>query len=159
MDKTLLTKSNIKKLEEELEYLKCVKRKEITEMIKEAKSFGDLSENSEYDAAKDEQAKYEARIKQIEFTLSNYELVNEEDIDDNYIRIGSFVKILFLEEKEEDVFQLTTKLESDFELNKISNTSPIGQALMNRMVNETVKAITPNGILNIKILEISKTKI
>ncbi len=150
----MLTKEGLEKYQAELEDLRNVKRKEISEKIKVALSFGDLSENSEYDEAKNEQAKIEARIADLEVMLKNAKLITEEEMTGDKVHVGSTVKILDLEFNEEEVFQLVGSAEADPRNGKISDDSPIGKAIMGHVAGETVDAETPGGMIQIKIVEI-----
>ncbi len=150
----MLTKEGLEKYQEELETLRNVKRKEISEKIKVALSFGDLSENSGYDEAKNEQAKIEARIADLEAMLKNVKLITEEEMTGDKVHIGSTVKILDLEFNEEEVFQLVGSAEADPRNGKISDDSPIGRAIMGHVAGEIVDAETPGGMVQIKIVEI-----
>ena len=153
--KYALTYDGIKELEEELKVLKSVKRKEIAEKIKEARGQGDLSENAEYDAAKDEQAKIEHRIGVVENMLRNAELIDEEDNDGDTINLGSKV-VLFDEEFQEELnYHLVGSAEANPEKNKISNESPLGDALIGRRVGDIVDVDAPAGIIKFKVLAIS----
>ena len=152
----VLTPEGLKKLEEELEYLKVTGRTEIAERIKIARGFGDLSENAEYDAAKDAQASMEERISTLEEMIKNAEVVDVADVDTDAVGICSKVKILDVEFDEEETYTIVGSTEADPDSNKISNESPIGIALMGRKVGETVFADTPGGAVEFKILEISK---
>lgn len=157
MEKTLfLTEDGLRKLEEELDYLKTVKRKEMSEQIKVARSFGDLSENSEYDEAKNAQAIVEARIMEIEANLKHVKVVDEADLTTDRVGVGSKVTVHDLEFNEDDTYQIVGSSEIDVLANKISDESPIGKALLGRSAGETVEAETPNGVLRLKIVEISK---
>lgn len=150
----MLTKEGLEKYQEELETLRNVKRKEISEKIKVALSFGDLSENSEYDEAKNEQAKIEARIADLEVMLKNVKLITEEEMTGDKVHVGSTVKILDLEFNEEETFQLVGSAEADPRSGKISDDSPIGKAIIGHVAGETVDAETPGGLVQIKIVEI-----
>ena len=157
MEKTLfLTEDGLRKLEEELDYLKTVKRKEMSEQIKVARSFGDLSENSEYDEAKNAQAIVEARIMEIEANLKHVKVVDEADLTTDRVGVGSKVTVHDLEFNEDDTYQIVGSSEIDVLATKISDESPIGKALLGRSAGETVEAETPNGVLRLKIVEISK---
>lgn len=152
----VLTPEGLKKLEDELEYLKVQKRKEVAEKIKQARDFGDLSENAEYDAAKDEQAKMELRIVEIENMLKNARVVDESDVDVNVIGICARVKVLDVEFDEEEEFVIVGSTEADPGNNKISDESPIGKALMGHKVDDMVDVETPGGLIQYKVLEISR---
>ena len=143
----ILTDEGLKKLEEELESLKTVKRKEIAEKIKVALSFGDLSENSEYDEAKNEQAMVEARIAQIEAMLKNAKVIDDDDINTDVVSVGAKVKVLDLEFDEETEYQIVGSTETDPMNNRISDESPIGKGLVGHRVGDTVEVETPGGML------------
>ncbi len=151
-----LTAEGLKKLESEYETLTTVTRKEVAEKIKVARSFGDLSENSEYDEAKNEQARVEARIVELEGMLKNYTLIDESSIDKNKVGLGSKVKVLDKEFNEELVYTIVGKAEADPMNGTISNDSPVGKALIGKKVGQIATADTPAGELKFKILEISK---
>lgn len=146
----------LKKLEEELEYLKTTKRKEVAEAIKVARAFGDLSENSEYDEAKNEQGAVEQRIADIEAMLGNVKVINEHEIHTDTVNVGNKVKVYDEEFKEEIEYTIVGSSESNPLENRISEESPIGRALIGAAVGETVKAETPGGEVVLKILDISK---
>ncbi len=152
----VLTDDGLKKLEEELETLKTEKRKEIAEKIKVALSFGDLSENSEYDEAKNEQAMIESRIAVVEAMLKNVKLIDDDEINTEVVNVGSKVKVLDVEFNEEIVYSIVGSTEADPDLNRISDESPVGTSLLNHRVGETVTAEAPIGTIEMKILEISK---
>lgn len=154
--KHIMTYEGIKKLEDELEYLKSVKRKEITEKIKVALGYGDLSENSEYDEAKNEQAFVEGRIIQLENMLRNTTVVDENELPKDVVAIGSRVLVKDYEFDEEIEFQLVGSAEVDPYENKISDESPVGNALMGRRVGEIIDVSTPDGINKYEILEIRR---
>ena len=155
--KTLLTYTGLKKLEDELENLKVVKRKEVAGKIKEAREQGDLSENAEYDAAKDEQRDIEARIEELEAILKNAEVVVEDDVDLDTINIGCTVDVYDKEFEEEIVFQLVGSTEANSLEGKISNESPVGQALMGKKVNDVVDVETQAGVIQYKVLDIKRS--
>lgn len=155
--KTLLTYTGLKKLEDELENLKVVKRKEVAGKIKEAREQGDLSENAEYDAAKDEQRDIEARIDEIEKILKNAEVVVEEEVDLDKISVGCRVKILDMEYDEELDYKIVGSTEANSLKGKISNESPVGKALLGAKVGEVVTVETQAGDLNYKVLEIQRS--
>ncbi len=152
----ILTPEGLKKLEDELEHLKVVGRKEIAERIKIARGFGDLSENSEYDAAKDAQASMEERIAKIEEMLKNAKVIEAEDVGTDAVSIFSKVKVLDVEFDDEEVFTIVGSTEADPDSGKISDESPIGSALIGKKVGDVVFAETPGGAIEFKILEISK---
>ena len=153
---TLLTFEGLKKLEEEVEYLKTVKRKEIAERIKVAVGFGDLSENSEYDEAKNEQAQIEMRIVDLENKLRNVKIIDEDEIETKTVQVGNVVQVLNVEFDEKVEYKIVGSTEADVTENKISNESPIGKALLGRKKNEVVDVETPGGMIQFKILKITK---
>ena len=153
---TLLTYEGLKKLEEELEYLKTEKRREVAERIKVALGFGDLSENSEYDEAKNEQAQVEMRIIDLENKLRNVKVIDEDEIDTKTVQIGNTVQVLDMEYDEKVEYTIVGSTEVDLANNKISNESPIGKALLGRKKNEVVEVDAPAGVLSFKILKITK---
>ena len=155
-NETLLTYEGLKKLEEELEYLKTQKRREIAERIKVALGFGDLSENSEYDEAKNEQAQVEMRIVEIENKLRNVKIIDEDDIETKTVQVGNIVQVLDVEYDEKVEYKIVGSTEADIAENKISNESPIGKALLGRKKNDVVDVETPGGMLQFKILKITK---
>lgn len=156
--KNLLTYEGLKKLEDELQDLKVVQRKAIAQKIKEAREQGDLSENAEYDAAKDEQRDIEARIEQIEKILKNAEVVVEDEVDLDKISVGCTVKVLDVEFDEEEEFKLVGSSEANSLNGKISNESPVGKALMGARVGETIEVETQAGTIAYKVLEIQRSK-
>ncbi len=153
---TILTYEGLKKLEEELEYLKTEKRREVAERIKVALGFGDLSENSEYDEAKNEQAQVEMRIIDLENKLRNVKVIDEDEIDTKTVQIGNTVQVLDMEYDEKVEYTIVGSTEVDLANNKISNESPIGKALLGRKKNEVVEVNAPAGVLSFKILKITK---
>lgn len=155
--KNIQTKSSYKKLEDELQELKVVKRKEIAQKIKEAREQGDLSENAEYDAAKDEQRDIEARIDEIENILKNAEVVDKKSIDFKSIHIGCKAKVQD-KAKNEVTYQIVSATEVNSRERKISYESPIGAALMGKKVGDNVTIETPGGTIKYKVLEIEKSK-
>lgn len=152
----ILTHKGVSELEEKLEYLKTIKRKEIAEQIKTARAFGDISENAEYDEAKNEQAKIEGEIVTIENMLKNAVIVDEEEVDLRTVNVGTTVKLLDKEFKEEVEYQIVGSVEADVERNKISNESPVGHALMGKKVGNTIKVDTPDGCIKFQILDIHR---
>ncbi|MBR2152737.1 MAG: transcription elongation factor GreA [Clostridia bacterium] len=150
----MLTNEGLLKLNNELDNLISVKRKEVSEKIKVALSFGDLSENSEYDEAKNEQAKVEARIAEIEAILKNAKIIEDEIIDTDSIHVGSKVRIFEVAYDEENVYHIVGSTEADPKENRISDESPIGKAILGHKAGDTVDAETPAGVVKIKILEI-----
>lgn len=157
--KKIITYESLKKLEDELEDLKVVKRRENAEKIKEARSQGDLSENAEYDAAKDEQREIQARIEEIEKILKDVEVIDTDVVDLDKVRIGCTVRILDCEFDEELEYKIVGSIEANSLKGKISNESPVGKALLGKQVGETVKVETPEGEeLEFKVLEIKKSE-
>ena len=155
--KNILTYEGLQKLENELQDLKLVKRKEVAQKIKEAREQGDLSENAEYDAAKDEQRDIETRIEQIEKILKNAEVVVEEEVDLDKINIGCRVRILDMEFNEELEYKLVGSTEANSLKGKISNESPVGKALIGATVDDVVEVETQAGVLKYKVLEIQRS--
>ena len=151
--KKLLTYAGLKALEDELENLKVVKRKEVAGKIKEAREQGDLSENAEYDAAKDEQRDIEARIEELEGILKNAEVV----VDLDKINVGCKVKVFDITFDEEMEFNIVGSTEANSLEGKISNESPVGQALMGKKVGDTVDVETQAGVIQYKVLDISRS--
>lgn len=145
--KHIMTYEGLKKLEDELEYLKTVRRKEITEKIKVALGYGDLSENSEYDEAKNDQAFNEGRILQLENTLKNAEVVDASEVPTDKVSVGCIVKVMDFEFDEEIEYTIVGSAEADPMEFKISNESPVGEALMNHKVGDKVDANLPNGVV------------
>ena len=155
--KNILTYQGLQKLEEELQNLKVVRRKEVAQKIKEAREQGDLSENAEYDAAKDEQRDIEARIEELEKILKNAEVVVEEEVELDKISIGCKVKILDVEENEELEYKIVGSTEANSLKGKISNESPVGKALLGAKIGDVVKVETHVGELEYKVLEIQRS--
>lgn len=154
----LLTYEGLEKLENELEYLKTEKRKEVAETIKQALSFGDLSENAEYDEAKNEQAQVEARIVQLEKMLKNAKVIDQDDIDLQKVSIGTTVKVYDEEFEEEIEYSIVGSTEADPDLGKISDEAPVGKALIGHSVGDVVSVDTPGGEIKLKINEIRKSE-
>lgn len=154
--KNLLTYAGLKKLEEELHDLKVVKRKEVAEKIKEAREQGDLSENAEYDAAKDEQRDIEARIEEIEKILKNAEVVVEDEVDLDKISVGCKVKVHDFEFEEDIELKIVGSTEANSLQGKISNESPVGKALIGAHTGDFVEVEMPAGIMKYKVLEIQR---
>lgn len=155
--KTILTYAGLKKLEEELENLKVVKRKEVAGKIKEAREQGDLSENAEYDAAKDEQRDIETRIEELEKILKNAEVVVEDEVDLDKISIGCTVTVYDNEFEEEMEFKIVGSTEANSLEGKISNESPVGKALIGRKVDDVVEVETQAGVMEYKVLKIERS--
>ena len=152
----LLTQEGFDKLEQELDSLKTTKRAEIAERIKIALGFGDLSENSEYDEAKNAQAENETKIAELENKLRNAKIIDESEIDTKTVQVGNTVKILDMEFDEELTYTIVGSTEVDLSQNKISNESPIGKALIGAKKNQIVEAQAPAGVIKYKILSITK---
>ncbi|MBS4535701.1 transcription elongation factor GreA [Clostridium sp. D2Q-14] len=152
----VLTVEGLKKVEAELEQLKTVRRKEVAERIKTAIAFGDISENSEYDEAKNEQAQVEERIFKLENMVRNARIIDDEDISLEIVSVGSKVKVLDLEYDEEVEYSIVGSAEADPYEGKISNESPVGDALLGKKVNDLVEVQVPDGTIKYKILEISR---
>lgn len=155
--KNILTYSGLKKLEDELHDLKVNRRKEVAGKIKEAREQGDLSENAEYDAAKDEQRDIEARIEEIEKILKNAEVVVEDEVDEGKINVGCKVTVFDMEYGEEMKFQLVGSTEANSLQGKISNESPVGKALIGAGIGDIVDVEMPDGdVMQYKVLMIQK---
>ncbi len=152
----VLTYEGLQKLEQELEFLKAVKRREVAERIKQALSFGDISENSEYDEAKNEQAHVEGRIVQLENMLKNAKVIDEDDVKTDVVSIGSKVTILDIEFNEEIEYYIVGSAEANPSQFKISNESPVGSALMGKKKGTVVDVNVPDGIVKFKIINIKK---
>lgn len=152
----ILTQEGLDKLEEELNYLKTEKRTEIAERIKVARGFGDLSENSEYDEAKNAQSENEQQIAELEIKIRNAKVIDSSEIDTKTVQIGNTVKLYDEEFEEEVVYTIVGSTEVNLEDNKISNESPIGKALLGRKKGEIVDVEAPDGIIKFKILAIKK---
>ena len=146
-----LSAERLEELKQELNYLKTVREKEVADQIKEARSFGDLSENSEYDEAKNEQGKLYSRIAEVENILANYVVIEEHETDPNSVRLGSKVKVLDLEFEE-----VVGSQEADPMNGRISEDSPFGKALLGNAVGDEVQVEAPAGVLRYRILEIQK---
>jgi len=151
-----LTRERLVEIEQELRELKTNGRKTVAQKIAEARGHGDLSENAEYDAAKEEQQHLELKISRLERTLARATIIEAKDLPNDKIYILSRVKLVDLKTKEECEYLLVSPEESDFEANKISVTSPIGKALLGRATGDTVEIKVPAGILNYRILDVSR---
>ena len=154
--KNILTYAGLKQYEDELQNLKVFRRKEVAGKIKEAREQGDLSENAEYDAAKDEQRDIELRIEELEKLLKNAEVVVEDEIDLEKISVGCQVKVLEMDEDEEMEFRIVGSTEANSLQNKISNEAPVGRALIGKSVGDVVDVETQAGIIQYKVLEIQR---
>ena len=155
--KNLLTDAGLQKLEDELHDLKVNRRKEVAGKIKEAREQGDLSENAEYDAAKDEQRDIETRIEEIEKILKNAEVVVEDEVDVNKINVGCTVKVYDEEFEEELEFKIVGSSEANSLQGKISNESPVGKALIGRSIGDVVEVETQAGVISYKVLAIERS--
>ena len=151
-----LSQEEIKKREERLDYLKTTRRLEIAEQLKVARAFGDLSENAEYDAAKNEQAKNEYDIVQLENELKNAKVIDESALSKTVVNVGNTVTMLNVDTGDELVYQIVGSAETDPLNHKISNESPIGKTVLGHKRNEVVEVTTPGGLLKLKILKIGK---
>lgn len=156
MEKNVLTREGYDKLEEELEYLKATRRKEVSERIKQALAFGDLSENSEYDEAKNEQSLVESRILEIESLLKNAHVVDDREIDTDSIYIGCKVVVRDKDKNKDFEYKIVGTSEASPIEGKISSDSPIGSSLLSKREGEKVRVHTPGGIRNFEILKIFK---
>lgn len=154
--KFVMTYEGVKKLENELEYLKTVKRKEITEKIKVALGYGDLSENSEYDEAKNDQAFTEGRILQLENMLKNAQVVDESEIPSDTVSVGAVVKLKDYDFDEEVEYTIVGSAEADPMNFKISNESPVGEALLGKRIGDVVEVTVPEGISKFEVLGIRR---
>ena len=155
--KNILTYEGLRKYEDELHELKVVKRKEVAQKIKEAREQGDLSENAEYDAAKDEQRDIEARIEELEKILKNAEVVDEEEVDLDKINVGCKITILDMDESEELEYKIVGSTEANSLKGKISNESPVGRALMGKKIGDIVEVETQVGPIKYKVLGIQRS--
>ena len=157
---TLYTAQGFKALKDELDYLKNVKREEVKRDLSTARSFGDLSENSEYDEARNEQAKTEARIKELEELINNAEIVDESKIDTSVVGVGSTVKLYFIDDDEEITYSIVGSNETNPAERKISDQSPIGKALVDAhaKAGSKVTVDTPSGQLHVEVRDVTRTK-
>ena len=149
------TPEGLEKIENEIEYLKTVRRKEVSERIKVALGYGDLSENSEYDEAKNEQAQVEERIAKLEMMVRNAKIIDEKDLNTDVVNIGSNVKVRELETMEEDQYTIVGSAEADPLEGKISNESPVGSRLIGNRVGDVVEVEVPDGIIKYEICGIT----
>ena len=155
-EEILLTQEGYDKIVKEHEYLVSVRREEVSQHLKEAKSYGDLSENAEYDAAKDEQAELEDRINRLEYMMRNARIKANDEITGEHVDLGLAVKVKDMKTKEEFEYTVVGITEADPFEGRISNESPVGKALLGKKVGESVEIETEMGVLNYKVLEISK---
>lgn len=151
-----LTQAGYEKLMKELDYLKNVRRKELSKEIEKARAYGDLSENAEYDAAKDAQSSNEKKVAELEFKLSRARILENEKITNDEVLIGATVSLKDLDTAEELEYTLVSEEEADYSQGKISVSSPVGKGLLNHKVNEDVEIKIPAGILKYKVLRISR---
>ena len=156
MQEIFLTRKGYQKLSEELEHLKTVKRRQLSKAIGEARAHGDISENAEYDAAKEAQGLNEKRIAELEAKLAGARIIDDEGLSTDEVLIGATVKLKDLDTDEELEYTLVSELEANYEEGKISVNSPVAKALLNHKVNETVEVNLPAGTLRYKILSISR---
>lgn len=154
-EETLVTKEGLKKLKEELEHLKNVRRKEVAQRLKEAISYGDLSENSEYEEAKNEQAFVEGRVIELERKIKNAKIITEKEGKVKDVNIGSSVTVRNTDDEEEETYTIVGATEADPFDFKISNESPIGKALLTHVKGDTVKVQTPSGLVEYEILKVA----
>ena len=152
----MLTESGLRKLEEELDYLKSEKRKDVSEKIKVALSFGDLSENSEYDEAKNEQAMVESRINELERMLQNVKIINEDDLSKGVVHIGSKIVVKDIEMDEEVTYKIVGTQEANPMMDLISDESPVGKAFLGHKEGDMIDIDTPSGTFSYQILQILK---
>lgn len=153
---TTMSRDGFNKLQEELEYLVTVKRKEVADKLKEARSYGDLSENAEYDEAKNEQGMLEAQIADLEATIANAIIVDDGDLSLDEVGVGSFVKLKDFDLNEIIEYQIVGSTESDPDNNKISDESPIGKACLKKKVGDVFEVEAPIGALKFEVLDINK---
>lgn len=156
-DVKFFTAEGIKKMEEELDYLRSVKRGEIAEQIKVARSFGDLSENAEYDAARNEQSRLEGRIMELENILSNAKVIREDELNNDVVNVGSTVTVFNETRGKQQTYSLVGSSEADPFKGKISQDSPIGAALLGKHVGETVQVTVPAGVHSLRIESITRS--
>lgn len=154
--KQFITVQGLEDLEKKLDYLKAVKRKEVSGRIKEALSFGDISENSEYDEAKAEQAQLEEQIAKIENTISNARIIDDKELSTDKVSIGSKVEVLDLEFDEKMIYSIVGSAEADPFEGRISNVSPLGSSLIDRKIGDIVEVKVPDGTIKYEILSINK---
>jgi len=152
----VMTHEGVQEIEAKLEYLKTVKRREIAEQIKAARAFGDISENAEYDEAKNEQARVEMEIANLEHTLKNAIVIDEKSVDVAVVNVGTTVKVLDKAYGKEEVFYIVGAAEADVVKRKIANDSPVGSALIGKKTGNKVKIDAPGGEIEMQILDITK---
>ena len=151
-----LTQESLDSYKEELEYLKTTRADEVAEQLKEARSFGDLSENAEYDEAKNEQAIIEGRIAEIENQLKNVRVLDESELNTQMIHIGSRVRVLDMSANEEETYQIVGSTEADPINGRISDESPVGKSMLGHSVGDVVEVLIPSGAVSYELIEISK---
>ncbi|MBQ3921142.1 MAG: transcription elongation factor GreA [Firmicutes bacterium] len=155
-EEILLTQEGYDKIAQEHDYLVSVRRAEVSEHLKEAKSYGDLSENAEYDAAKNEQAELEDRINKLEYMMRNAKIISEEELTGEHVNLGLGVRVKDMKTKEEFTYTIVGITDADPFADKISNDSPVGKALLGKKVGDVVEIQTESGVLNYKVMEIVK---
>ncbi|MEF9983578.1 MAG: transcription elongation factor GreA [Oscillospiraceae bacterium] len=153
-NEVVMTSDGYEKLKDEVEFLKTVRRQEISEKIRVARGYGDLSENSEYDEAKNDQAIVESRIMQIEEQLKTVKIICTDQIDKNTVSVGTKVKILDMEFNDVLEYRIVSSLEGNGDMDTITDTSPVGIALLGRKIGDVVNATVPTGVIQFKIMEI-----
>lgn len=155
-NKTVVSAEGMRKMEEKLQYLTTVRRAEVAEQISIARGFGDLSENAEYDEAKNEQSRLEAEIMELENAIHTAIVIDDENVSTDSVNVGTIVKVLFVEDGDEEEYTIVGARESDPMSNKISNECPMGSALLGRKTGETVAVEAPDGVYHLKILGIRR---
>ncbi len=156
MKRIVLTREGYTKLKDELDYLKQVKRREIADQLEHARLLGDLSENAEYDAAKDAQAHLEKRIAELSNTISQATIMDNNGIQSDQVLIGASVTVEDLSTNKQDTYLLVSQAEADYENNKISLTSPIGKGLLGHKAGDVVEIKAPKGIIRYKVIKIER---
>lgn len=155
-NKTVVSPEGMRKMEEKLQYLISVRRAEVAEQISIARGFGDLSENAEYDEAKNEQSRLEAEIMELENAIHTAIVIDDENVSTDSVNVGTIVKVLFVEDGDEEEYTIVGARESDPMSNKISNECPMGSALLGRKTGDTVAVEAPDGVYHLKILGIRR---
>ena len=156
LNKTVVSPEGMRKMEEKLQYLTTVRRAEVAEQISIARGFGDLSENAEYDEAKNEQSRLEAEIMELENAIHTAIVVDDENVSTDSVNVGTIVKVLFVEDGDEEEYTIVGARESDPINNKISNECPMGAALLGHKIGETVAVEAPDGVYHLTILGIRR---
>ena len=156
LNKTVVSPEGMRKMEEKLQYLITVRRAEVAEQISIARGFGDLSENAEYDEAKNEQSRLEAEIIELENAIHTAIVIDDENVSTDSVNVGTIVKVLFVEDGDEEEYTIVGARESDPMSNKISNECPMGSALLGHKTGETVAVEAPDGVYHLKILGIRR---